>query len=44
MMLHTKYQGSVPRVSDKNIGMFFPINAYVKNVTPGAGPLLAPGA
>ena len=29
-------------VSDKKIFSHFPIKAYVKHVTPGAGPFLAP--
>ena len=46
MMLQTKYifkaLGLV--VSDKKIFfMFLPIKAYVKPVTPRAGPFLAPG-
>ena len=42
-MLHTKYQDSRPygfRLED--FFMFLPIKAYVKPVTPGAGPFLAP--
>ena len=40
MMLHTKYQGSMPcgfRQEDFFF-MFLPIKAYVKPVTPEAGP------
>ena len=41
-MLHTKYQGSRPYgFSQKDFFHVFPILAYVKRVTPGAGPLLA---
>ena len=36
-MLHTKYQGPRPYGLDKKIfSMFFPIEAYVKHVTPEA--------
>ena len=31
-------------VSDEHFFMFLPIKAYVKRVTLGAGPFLAPGA
>ena len=41
MMLHTKYQGLGFRQED--FFMFLPIKAYVKPVTPGAGPVLVPG-
>ena len=38
MMLHTKYQGSKPYgFRQEDFSMFFPINAYVRHVTPGAG-------
>ena len=43
MMLHTKYQSSMPcgfRLED--VFMFLTIKAYVKTVTPEAGPFLAP--
>ena len=43
-MLHTKYQGSGPYgFRQDDFFMFFPIYVYVKYVTPGAGPFLAPG-
>ena len=36
MMLHTKYQGSMPSGVDKKIFSCFPyILAYVKHMTPG---------
>ena len=36
MMLHTKYQGSRPYgFRQEDFSMFFPILAYVNNVTPG---------
>ena len=44
MSLHTKYQGSKPygfRQEDF-LMVFFPIMAFVKHVTPGVGPFLAP--
>ena len=44
MMLHTKHQGSRPcGFRQEDIFMFLPIKAYVKHVTPEAGPFLAPG-
>ena len=44
-MLHTKYQGSRPSgFRQEDFFMVLPIIAYVKHVTPGAGPFLAPGA
>ena len=44
-MLHTEYQGSRPYgFRQEDCSMFFTIYAYVKHVTPGAGPFLAPGA
>ena len=45
MMLHTKCQD--PRqygFGQEDFFMFFPILAYVKHVTPGLGPFLAPVA
>ena len=44
MMLHTKYQGSRPcGFRQEDFFMFLPIKAYVKAVTPGTEPFLAPG-
>ena len=44
MMLHTKIQGSRPcGLRQEGFFMFLPIKAYVKPVTPEAGPFLAPG-
>ena len=44
MMLHTKYQGSrLCGFRHEDVFMFLPILVYVKHVTPGAGPFLAPG-
>ena len=42
MMLHTKYQGSMPSGFRLKVGFFhvFPIKAYVKHLTPGAGTFL----
>ena len=43
MVLHTKYQG--PVVSDKKSFSCFPyISLCKKNMNPGVGPFLAPGA
>ena len=43
MMLHTKYQGTRPcGLRQEDFFMFLPIKAYVKPVTPEAGPFLAP--
>ena len=43
MILHTKYQGSKPCVfRQEDFFMLLPILAYVKHVTVGAGPFLAP--
>ena len=43
-MLHTKYQGSKPYgFRQEYFCMFFPIQVYVKHVTLGAVPFLAPG-
>ena len=47
MMLHvhTKYQGSRPcGFRQEDFLMFSLYEAYVKHVTPGAGPFLTPGA
>ena len=45
MMLHTKYQDFRPcGFRQEDFFMFFTIQAYVKHVTPGARPFLAPGA
>ena len=43
-VLYTKYQGSRP-CGFRQVDFFhiFPIQAYVKHVTPGAGPFFAPG-
>ena len=44
MMLQTNYQGSRPcGFRQEDFFMFLPIKAYVKPVTPMAGPFLAPG-
>ena len=44
MMLHTKHQSSRPcGFRQEDFFMFLPIKAYVKHVTPDAGPFLAPG-
>ena len=44
MILHTKYQGSRPcGFRQEDFFMLLPIEAYVKHVTPGAGPFLTPG-
>ena len=44
MMLQTKYQGSRHcGFRQEDFFMFLPIKAYVKHVTPEAGPFLAPG-
>ena len=43
MKLHTKYQGSRPSDFRQEVFMFFPIQAYVKHVTPGAGHFLPLG-
>ena len=44
MILHTKYQGSGPcGFRQEDFFMLLSIYAYVKHVTPGAGPFLAPG-
>ena len=44
MMLHIKYQGSMPcGFRQEDFFMFLSIKAYVKPVTPEAGPFLAPG-
>ena len=44
-MLHTKYIKALGLVvSEKKIFSCFTIQAYVKHVTPGAGPFIAPGA
>ena len=44
MMLYTKYQGSRPcGFRQEYFFMFLHIKAYVKHVTPEAGPFLAPG-
>ena len=38
MMLHTKYEGSRPcGFRQEDFFMVFPIQAYVKHVTPGVG-------
>ena len=43
-MLRTKYQGSRPcGFRQEDFFHVFPIKAYVKPVTPGAEPFLAPG-
>ena len=45
MMLHTKYQDSRPCDFRQEVFFHvFPIKAYVKHVTQGAGPFLTPGA
>ena len=42
MMFHTKYQGSRPSgFREEDVFIFLPIKAYVKPVTPGAGPFFA---
>ena len=44
MILHNKYQGSRPcGFRQEDFFMLLPIYAYVKHVTPGAEPFLAPG-
>ena len=44
IMLHTKYQGSMPcGFRQEDVFMFLPIKAYVKPVDPGAEPFLATG-
>ena len=44
MMLHTKYQGSRPcGFRQEDFSMFLPIKAYVKPVTPEAGPFWPQG-
>ena len=44
MMLNTNYQESMPSgFKLEDFFQVFPILAYVKHVTPGAGPFLAPG-
>ena len=44
MILNTKYQGSRPcDFRQEDFFMFLPILAYVKHMTPGVGPFLAPG-
>ena len=44
MMLYFKYQGSRPcGFRQEDFFMFLPIKAYVKHVTPKAGPFLAQG-
>ena len=44
MMLHTKYQDSWPYGFRKeDFFMFLAILAYIKHVTPQAGPFLVPG-
>ena len=44
MMLHTKYQGFRPcGFRQEDFFILLPIKAYVKPVTPEAGPFLAPG-
>ena len=41
MMLHTKYKGSRPYgFRQEDFSCFFPIEVYVKHVTPGAGHFL----
>ena len=42
MMLLTKYQGSQPYGFRQDFSMFFNILAYLKHVTPGAGPFFGP--
>ena len=43
MILHTKNQGSRPcGFRQEDFFMLLPIKAYVKHVTPGARPFLAP--
>ena len=44
MMLHIKYQGFRPCGFRRRFFHVFPISAFVKHVTPGPGPFLAPGA
>ena len=44
MMLLTKYQGSQPYGFRQDFSMFFNILAYLKHVTPGAGPFFWPQA
>ena len=41
---HIKYQGFRTYGFREEDFHVFPISAYVNNVTPGAGPVLAPGA
>ena len=43
MMPHIKYQGFRPCGFRLRFFHAFPISAFVKHVTPGAGPFLAPG-
>ena len=44
MILQTRYQGSRPcGFRQEDFFMLLAILAYVKHVTPGAGPFLAPG-
>ena len=43
-MLHTKYQSSRPHgFRQEDFFMFLTIKAYVKPMTPEAGPFVAPG-
>ena len=43
MMLHTKYQGSRPcGFRQEDFFYVFPIQAYVKHLTPRGGPFLGP--
>ena len=42
-MLHTEYQGSRPCGFRQEDFSHFPYLAYVKQLTPGAGPFLALG-
>ena len=45
MMLHTKYQSSRPcGFREEDFFRLLPILAYVKHVTPGAGPFFGPRA
>ena len=44
MIPHTKYQGSGPcGFRQEDFFKFLPIYVYLKHVTPGVGPFLAPG-
>ena len=44
VMLQTNYHGSMPNgFKQEDFFMFLHIKAYVKYVTPEAGPFLAPG-